>query len=78
MAKRGERIYKMGGADPRSGEEKFLALINRMAQPKLIRQQNRRWDDSDAKLAADDRAAQAELRRRGRTSGPLQPRPRKR
>lgn len=66
-----DRIYRMGGSDPRSGVERLLGAVNRAAQPRAIRRQGRRYDDDEATRARYREAAAAENKRRGvRSSSP--------
>lgn len=63
-----DRVYRMGGSDPRSGAERLLGAINRAAQPKAIRRQGRRYDDDEATRARHKAAAADENKRRGVSS----------
>lgn len=74
MPKR-ERIHRVGLGDPRTGRERIAGVINRAVQPKGIRDQNRRYDDSPTKMAKNQAEADRINKARGRVSGPLQPRP---
>lgn len=73
-----KKIYKLGGADPRRPAERIAGMINRAAQPKAIRQQNRQWDDSPTKMAKNRAAAARVLKAQGTTSRALPPRGSKR
>lgn len=63
-----DRIYRLGGSDPRSGAERLVAAINRAAQPRATRRQDRRYDDDEATRARHKAASAAENKRRGITS----------
>lgn len=71
MAKRksdDERIYRLGGSDPRTGAERLAGMINRAAQPRETRSQRRRYDDDEATRARHKAASAADNKRRGITS----------
>lgn len=58
MAKKSkERIHRVGLGDPRSGMERLAGVINRGVQPKSLKKQDRRYDDSPSKMARNRAAA---------------------
>lgn len=63
-----DRIYRLGGSDPRTGAERLAGAINRVAQPRETRSQRRRYDDDEATRARHKAASAADNKRRGITS----------
>lgn len=65
--KTGERIYRLGGSDPRTGMERLAGLVGRAVSPD--KKQNRRYDDSPERRASNLRATEkrkAAERKRGK------------
>lgn len=54
MAK--EKIYKLGGSDPRSGMERLAGLVNRVASGNR-KSPVRKWDDSPTQMAQKRKAS---------------------
>lgn len=50
-------IYRLGGADPRSGVERLAGVVNRAVQPKALKKQARTYSDSPTTMAVNRRAA---------------------
>ena len=63
-----DRIYRMGGSDPRTAAERFAGAINRTVTPRATRSQARRYDDDEATRARHKAASAADNKRRGITS----------
>lgn len=66
-----DRLYKLGGSDPRSGAERLAGVLNRGVSSRAVKTQNRRWDDSAATRARHEAATEADRKRRGVTSSKL-------
>lgn len=54
-----ERIYRIGGSDPRTGMERLAGLVGRAISPD--KKQNRRYDDSPERMASNRRATEKRL-----------------
>ena len=63
-----EKLYRMGGSDPRSGTERLAGVVNRSVASKAVKKQDRRWDDSPSKMARNIAEADKDRARRGVTS----------
>lgn len=58
-----EKIYKVGGADPRSGAERLYGLVNKGLSG--IKGQNRQYDDDPTTMAKNKKKAAATKKKRG-------------
>lgn len=57
-----EKIYKVGLADPRSGPERAIALVNRVVQG-FSQAPVRKYDDSPTKMAQNRKAGKGKAKK---------------
>lgn len=68
-----KRIFKQGLADPRTGPERIIGLVNKALASPTTKKQGRRYDDSPSKRARNVQETQKAQKARGVTTA----RPRK-
>ncbi len=45
-----ERVYRLGMADPRSGPERIMGMVNKAFANKVAKKQHRSYDDSPEQM----------------------------